>query len=103
VAHAEGKFIPKDDKTLATLKKNGQIVFTYCDSKGKTTGYPGNPNGSVRDIAAICDTKGRVFGLMPHPERHIHNTQHPRWTRNKKKKADGLKIFENGVRAASKI
>jgi len=104
VAHAEGKFIPKNDKILNKLKQNDQIVFRYCDESGKENkDYPGNPNGSIFDIAGICDPTGRIFGLMPHPERHIHKTQHPRWTRLEKGKADGIEIFRNGVKEAAKL
>ncbi|MFQ5904960.1 MAG: phosphoribosylformylglycinamidine synthase I [bacterium] len=103
VAHAEGKFVPKGRGTLRKLKENRQIVFTYVDEEGEPTGYPGNPNGSVEGIAGICDPTGRIFGLMPHPERHIHPTQHPRWTREGlEKEGDGLAIFRNGVRFAAK-
>jgi phosphoribosylformylglycinamidine synthase subunit PurQ / glutaminase len=98
VAHGEGKFIARDKFVLNTLKKNGQVVFQYCDGKGKDAAYPLNPNGSAEGIAGICDTTGRVLGMMPHPERHIHGTQHPRWTREGvKKSGDGLDIFKNGV------
>jgi len=98
VAHGEGKFITRDKTTLARLKKNGQIVFRYCDSDGNNAGYPDNPNGSIGDIAGICDDTGRVLGLMPHPERHVELMQHPRWTsRDKKLKGEGLLIFKNGV------
>ncbi|MFH1380948.1 MAG: phosphoribosylformylglycinamidine synthase I [Candidatus Omnitrophota bacterium] len=100
VAHAEGKFIPKNKKLLDELEKNGQIVITYCDKTGEKSGYPWNPNGSQRDIAGICDKTGKIFGLMPHPERHMFFTQHPHWTREKSKKADGLEIFKNGIKAA---
>ncbi|MDP1852933.1 MAG: phosphoribosylformylglycinamidine synthase I [Candidatus Omnitrophota bacterium] len=103
VAHGEGKFITKDKAVLEGLKKNGQIVFQYCDRQGSLTGYPDNPNGSVDNIAAISDKAGRIFGLMPHPERHILGTQHPRWTRQGLKKyGDGLAIFRNGVEYAKK-
>lgn len=103
VAHGEGKFIPKDAETLNKLKKDGLVVLEYADESGKRKGYPYNPNGSVENIAAICDPTGRVFGLMPHPERHITAYQHPSWTRNvKNKKGDGLLIFENGVNFAKK-
>ncbi|MBU4343150.1 MAG: phosphoribosylformylglycinamidine synthase I [Candidatus Omnitrophica bacterium] len=99
VAHGEGKFIPKDKKILSTLKRDKQIVFQYVDEKGKFSGYPYNPNASVEHIAGICDPAGRVLGMMPHPERHILGTQHPRWTREGLKKyGDGLEIFKNGVR-----
>lgn len=99
VAHGEGKFIPKDKKVLDELIKNDQIVFRYVNSEEKKPKYPENPNGSVEDIAGICDTTGRILGLMPHPERHVLGTQHPRWTREGLKKfGDGLEIFRNGVR-----
>jgi len=99
VAHGEGKFIAKDKSALQRLKDNGQIVFRYCDEKGKFADYPGNPNGSQDNIAGICDESGRILGLMPHPERHIDVSQHPqRWRIAKNKNAgDGLQIFKNGV------
>ena len=98
VAHGEGKFIPENDKILKSLRRNGQIVFQYVDEKGRPAGYPDNPNGSVDGIAGICDPTGRVLGMMPHPERHVVGTQHPRWTREGLKRfGDGLTIFKNGV------
>jgi len=102
VAHGEGKFVTIDKMILERLKKKGQIVFQYCDDKGKLAGYPDNPNGSVENIAGICDETGRIFGLMPHPERHVQFSQHPRWTAGSKKSADGLQIFENAVIYAKK-
>jgi len=102
VAHGEGKFIVKDRAILNRLKKNNQIVFKYCDAQGKHGGYPDNPNGSLEDIAGICDKTGRVFGLMPHPERHIAASQHPRWLKTRNKAGDGLIIFKNGVEYAKK-
>jgi phosphoribosylformylglycinamidine (FGAM) synthase-like amidotransferase family enzyme len=99
VAHGEGKFIPKDKKVLDELIKNDQIVFRYVNSEEKKPKYPENPNGSVEDIAGICDTTGRILGLMPHPERHVLGTHHPRWTREGLKQfGDGLEIFRNAVR-----
>lgn len=98
-AHGEGKFIPADKDVLDRLWRNGQIVFRYTDSRGKLAGFPWNPNGSVDNIAGVCDVTGRVFGLMPHPERHIFSTQHPRWSRGEaRKEGDGIRIFRNGVR-----
>ena len=99
VAHGEGKFIPRDQEVLNTLKANHQIVFRYCASDGAKPVYPENPNGSTDDIAGICDTTGRVLGLMPHPERHLLFEQHPFWTRLAKRGelGDGAKIFENGI------
>jgi len=99
VAHGEGKFIPVSDNVLQLLKQNSQIVFRYCTADGRKPVYPGNPNGSVEDIAGICDTTGRVLGLMPHPERHFFAIQHPSWTRRPQtgEFGDGAKIFENGM------
>ncbi len=95
VAHGEGKFVVKDKKIISRMKNKGQIIFCYSDSSGSLTGYPDNPNGSVYNIAGICDKTGRVLGLMPHPERHIQLGQHPRWSLNRC--GDGLQIFRNGV------
>jgi len=105
VAHAEGKFIVDNKKTLYRLKDNNQIVFTYCDKNGKKAGYPYNPNGSIADIAGICDYTGRIFGLMPHPERASSIYQYPNWGASlhmsqKIKEPDGLKIFINAVNYA---
>ncbi len=99
VAHGEGKFVPRDQNLLANLRKSGQIVFRYCTSDGKKPIYPENPNGSMDDVAGICDPTGRVFGLMPHPERHFRVIQHPFWTRLEKIDGlgDGARIFENGI------
>ncbi|MFA4982164.1 MAG: phosphoribosylformylglycinamidine synthase I [Candidatus Omnitrophota bacterium] len=105
VAHGEGKFIPKDRKVLDRIKENDLIVFEYVDEKGVRKGYPHNPNGSIESIAGICDKTGRIFGLMPHPERHISPYQHPAWTRRGKRpeySGDGFKIFKNGVDFAKK-
>lgn len=99
VAHGEGKFVVKDKAVLNKLKKNRQIVLQYCDEKGSLAEYPYNPNGSVENIAGICDESGRIFGLMPHPERHIAVLQHPRWE-SKNKEGDGFFIFKNGVEYA---
>ncbi len=97
VAHGEGKFLVNDRAVLERLEKNGQIVLRYCDARGNPAGYPANPNGSLAGIAGICDESGRILGLMPHPERHIEPTQHPRWTGGPSRFADGLMIFENAV------
>lgn len=103
VAHGEGKFVVSSDAVMERLVKNGQVVFQYCDERGALAGYPYNPNGAARNIAGICDETGRVFGLMPHPERHMQLTQHPRWTQTKEKRiADGLLIFKNGVEYVQK-
>ncbi|MBE3097429.1 MAG: phosphoribosylformylglycinamidine synthase I [Acidobacteria bacterium] len=99
VAHGEGKFMPGHEAPLAQLQKAGQVALRYVDAKGRTgAGYPANPNGSVADIAGICDPTGRILGLMPHPERHVLAWHHPQWTRRPRKKSgDGLAMFKRGV------
>lgn len=105
VAHAEGKFVPRNQQVLDELEQNGQLVLRYgtAASEGAQmnprVAYPDNPNGSLADVAGVCDATGRVCGLMPHPERHIDFTQHPRWTRQPAREAgDGLRVFQNAVR-----
>jgi len=94
VAHGEGKVMAAAE-TLAKLN----VVARYADAWGDIkAGYPNNPNGSADSIAGICDATGRIFSMMPHPERFIHWTQHPRWTREKPRQhGDGLAIFLNAV------
>ena len=95
IAHGEGKVVV-DPKVLPELN----VVVRYTDELGNgKAGYPHNPNGSVDNIAGICDSSGRIFALMPHPERHIRGTQHPQWTRQGAKKyGDGFQIFLNAVK-----
>jgi phosphoribosylformylglycinamidine synthase len=97
VAHGEGKVVAEPG-VLSELN----VVLRYTDENGNNqAGYPHNPNGSVSNIAGICDTTGRIFALMPHPERHIRGTQHPRWTRQGAKQyGDGFKMFVNAVKWA---
>lgn len=96
VAHAEGKFVVKNDDILAKIKDH--IVFQYVDKNGNEAGYPFNPNGSIFGIAGISDKTGRIMGLMPHPERHISSLQHPNHTREEfNGNGDGLQIFKNAV------
>lgn len=110
VAHAEGKFVARDEETLKQLDVAAQLVLRYDlppDARGSlrepqppqsTIPYPACPNGAQLAVAGLCDDTGRVFGLMPHPERHIDPTQHPRWTRESPTGGDGLALFENAVR-----
>jgi phosphoribosylformylglycinamidine synthase len=94
VAHGEGKLVADSD----VLPKLNAVLY-YVDEHGNNqAGYPYNPNGSMGNIAGICDSSGRIFALMPHPERHIRGTQHPQWTRlGIKKHGDGFQIFQNAV------
>lgn len=109
VAHGEGKFFAEED-ILEKLKDNNQVVFRYADEGGSPARgrFPYNPNGSLRDIAGICDPTGRIFGMMPHPERHLYFINHPRWTKEKERLkrqgipipeyGEGLQIFKNALR-----
>ncbi len=94
-AHAEGKFTVQDKETLEKLKKNGQVVFRYTTPDGGSVKYPWNPNGSVENIAGICNLEGNILGLMPHPERVFNGYTHPDWTRNKDRRGDGSLLFES--------
>jgi phosphoribosylformylglycinamidine synthase len=96
VAHAEGQFVGRDQPTLDRLEHTGQLVLRYCENGCKQQPY--NPNGAARDVAGMCDASGRVFGLMPHPERFIVRTQHPQWTRlTAFNEGEGLQLFRNAV------
>ena len=105
VAHAEGKFVASGEKQLEELEAAGQFVLRYRplsenDDSGANGAvpYPDNPNGSVANVAGICDSTGRVMGLMPHPERYIDPTHHPRWTRGEASTpGDGMQVFANAV------
>jgi phosphoribosylformylglycinamidine synthase subunit PurQ / glutaminase len=67
IAHAEGRYFA-DEKTLKLLVDNDQILFKYCDKDGSIT-EDANPNGSLMNIAGVCNKERNVFGMMPHPER----------------------------------
>jgi len=94
IAHGEGK-VMAEAKALADLK----VVLRYADKEGNVSAdYPHNPNGSADSIAGICDSSGRIFALMPHPERFLRWTQHPRWVRGGVREwGDGFGIFRNAV------
>jgi phosphoribosylformylglycinamidine synthase len=119
VAHGEGKFIASEE-IIQKLFANNQVVFQYADAhKTPTLEFPANPNGSLAAIAGICDSTGRIFGLMPHPERYnnpknhylaslqdiisreyIDQQNHLVTERKKlagKKQASGLLIFKKGI------
>ncbi|MHB9032948.1 MAG: phosphoribosylformylglycinamidine synthase I [Anaerolineae bacterium] len=100
VAHGEGRLAVVDETALARLAAEGQVAITYVAEDGTSpAGYPANPNGSVADIAGLCNAAGNVLGLMPHPEDHIYPQQHPRWTAGVSGGL-GIGLFINGVRAA---
>jgi phosphoribosylformylglycinamidine synthase I len=99
VAHGEGRFTfgENDEKYLQKLMENKQIVFRYCRADGSDADgeFPWNPNGSLYDIAGICNPEGNVLGMMPHPERVVDGIQHADWTRSLSKKGDGRLFFES--------
>lgn len=105
VAHGEGKFIAADEAVRRALWEQDQVALVYVKSDGAAADgqFPENPNGSVDDIAGVCDQSGLVFGLMPHPERHVATTQHPAWTRRRiaAQEGAGLKVFRNAVEFVS--
>ncbi len=77
IAHAEGRFVAKKE-TIDRVEKENLIVFRYCDEDGNVKDeYPVNPNGSMNNIAGICDKNGQILGLMPHPERAFEDYQFP--------------------------
>jgi phosphoribosylformylglycinamidine synthase len=91
IAHGEGRFVA-EATVLDQLEANGQVALRYTD----------NPNGSDRDIAGLCDPSGLVLGLMPHPERFVHRTHHPQWTRRDiAEPTPGLRFFINAVQYAA--
>lgn len=96
VAHGEGRVVARDEASLAGLVRNGQVALRY------RSGYPANPNGSVDDIAGLCNAAGNVLGMMPHPEDHVRPEQHPRHHRGERG-GHGLVLFENGVRHAAQL
>lgn len=109
IAHGEGRVAVREPSVIDQWRKKGQIALCYRphdNGSAKAADgdphavlpFPDNPNGSVANIAGLSDPSGRVFGLMPHPERFLHSTQHPQWTRRQLTgTGEGLKIFRNAV------
>ncbi len=97
VAHGEGRVVAGSDEEMQSLADAGCVALQYQSRDDGAVGYPDNPNGSMLDVAGLCDASGRILGLMPHPERYIHHTQHPEWTSRGGEGADGRAIFEAGV------
>lgn len=96
IAHGEGRFVCTPE-VLAQLQAADQVALRY-------TGPTGNPNGSVDDIAGICDPTGLVLGLMPHPENHVVPRQHPHHRRpGGPLGALGLALFDKGVAHAKEL
>src|SRR5260221_7241499 len=113
VAHGEGQFVLAKPALLSALQDHGQVALVYTINAGQISPssatpqfsifaqdssqpvpYPDNPNGSVGDVAGICNAQGNVFGLMPHPERYVHALQHPQ-RQDIEGQGDGLLLFKN--------
>lgn len=103
MAHAEGRLVLRRDGEGGRLAGSGRLCLRYSLENGPAQDqllpFPANPNGSEWNTAGLCDATGRIFGLMPHPERHIEATHHPFWTRRLEQPAfgDGYQIFQNAV------
>lgn len=92
IAHAEGNYFT-DEKQLARMKQNGQILFRYCDENGKVNAAA-NPNGALENIAGICNETKNVFGMMPHPERAAEDALG---------NTDGIKFFNSFISYVGKM
>ena len=113
VAHGEGRFVLADHDALSVLHANGQIPFVYTTNAGQISPssatlslstllpYPENPNGSIGNVAGVCNSQGNVFGLMPHPERYINALQHPQ-RRGTQGCGDGFLLFKNAYEYVKK-
>lgn len=105
VRHGEGKFVASPE-IVSELERRHLIPLRYAATAGgAASGFPANPNGSINDIAAICDPSGRVFGLMPHPEAYLSPFNAPDWTREDAEgrlpaEGAGAAVFRNAVRHA---
>ena len=102
VAHGEGKLVTRDAAALSRLEDLGLAALRYAAPDHTPPHYPDNPNGSQHAIAGICNVRGNVFGLMPHPEDHVIPRQHPRYHRGERDGL-GLPLFRNGVDYAAAL
>ncbi len=103
IRHGEGKFVAEPE-VIDRLEKENLVALRYCAPDGAALNgkFPENPNGSIHDIAGICDPSGRIFGLMPHPEAFLSPYNAPDWQTKKLEGSlppwgEGRAIFENGV------
>lgn len=98
IAHKEGNFQLTDPSQRTVLQQQDQIALCYHQPDGSPANgeYPHNPNGSLADIAGICNPQGNVLGLMPHPENHLFSFQNPYRVAHQ----SGLSLFKNGVQYA---
>jgi len=99
IAHHEGNFYASK-KTISDIEQQNLVVFRYASPEGT---YPENPNGSINNIAGICDPSGHILGLMPHPERFVEPYQHPNWRTEKFTIPHGLQIFKQAIEYAKHL
>lgn len=104
VSHGEGSYIAASEAHIRALGSQDQLALLYALPDGSPANgqYPENPNGSQADIAGVCNPQGNVLGLMPHPEDHLFDYQHPRWSRGEQGQK-GLPLFVNGVHYAGHL
>ncbi len=107
IRHGEGKFVAKNTATIEKLEEKKLVALRYAsaDTTKIATEFPDNPNGSENAIAGICNSSGRIFGLMPHPEAYLSPYNHPHWGRQKidgtlPPDGSGKQIFDNAVNFA---
>jgi phosphoribosylformylglycinamidine synthase I len=96
VRHGEGKLV-MDEETRKNIWQENLAVLQYVGPNGEPAGYPYNPNGSIDNIAGLCDKTGRIFGLMPHPEAFNIPQNCPYWPFGIVKEAIGIRFFKNAV------
>ena len=98
VGHGEGRLVFDGGEASATrLRELGRIALEYVSLSGGAPGYPENPNGSIGNAAGLTDRTGRVFGLMPHPDRHLFASQTPIQNRDFNAETAGSKFFRRIV------
>jgi len=100
IAHGEGRvaFASEADLRAVQQAKQDALLYVGGDAASGQGGGPANPNGSTADIAGLCDPTGRIFGLMPHPDRFTDWTQHPCWTSLPARECgDGLHLFRRAA------
>ena len=107
IAHGEGRLAFPADADNRQLLDSGQLGLRYCSPQPRVAEqsadtllpFPDNPNGAAYNVAGLSDPSGRIFGLMPHPERYMDATHHPYWTRSKSlpQHGDGRQLFKNAV------
>lgn len=109
IRHGEGKIFTVNDEVLERMEQLGCVAARYVDAQHEPTmAFPANPNGSLHSIAGLCDSSGRIFGMMPHPEAYLFPENHPQWDAQKRtgtlpQEGLGLLLFRNAVEAMGEV